>query len=224
LVDTSLEIVEDGAFHRLLDALVNIGREDRRFHFGGNRYPLTRHRTRKAKIGESTHLSDHVIAKFAQRPCVSLAIDAGTIERRHFLDVMILAPYSSLDPFLYDVFERDTLASDDYGNLIVAIIQELKSQGFRVCLIVCDNSPAQVSAPGYWTHKSSLRGIDSYPNGVEYSLCMCHFMQLVIRDLVTNVDTILEFETILQGLIDLTNSSEVYAIPRIRCPQCVKTR
>jgi hypothetical protein len=224
LVDAPLEVVEDGAFHRLLDALVDIGREDREFHFGRGQCPLTRYRTRKAMIDESTQLSDRLIAKFAQRPCVSLAIDAGTIERRHFLDVMILAPYSSLDPFLYDVFERDTLTSDDYGNLVVAVIQELKSKGVRVRSIVGDNLPAQVSALAHWSHKSRLRGFDPYLNGIKYSPCMCHFMQLVVRDLVTNVETIREFETILQALIDVTNSSDVYAILRTRCPQCVTTR
>jgi hypothetical protein len=91
-------------------------------------------------IDESIHLSDRVIAKFTQRPCVSLAIDAGIIETRHFLYVMILDPYSGLDPFLYDAFEKDTLTSDDHENLIVAIIQELKSE--RVRSIVGDKLPA----------------------------------------------------------------------------------
>jgi hypothetical protein len=92
LVDAPLEIVEDGAFHRLLAGLVDIGCEDHQFYFGGGQCPLTRYRTREAIIDESIHLSDRVIAKFAQRPYVSLVIDAGTIKRCHFLDVMILAP------------------------------------------------------------------------------------------------------------------------------------
>jgi hypothetical protein len=49
-------------------------------------------------------------------------------------------------------------------------------------------------------------------------------MQLMIGDLITCMDEIRDFETILQGLIDVTNSSEVYALLRIRCPQCLKTR
>jgi hypothetical protein len=42
LFDAPLEIVEDRAFHRLSDALVDIGREDRPFHFGRGRCPLAR--------------------------------------------------------------------------------------------------------------------------------------------------------------------------------------
>jgi hypothetical protein len=45
-------------------------------------------------------------------------------------------------------------------------------------------------------------------------------MQLVIRNLVMNVDTIREFKTILQALFDLTNSREVYAILRAMCSMC----
>jgi hypothetical protein len=150
-------------------------------------------------IDESTHLSDRVIAKFAHKSCASLVIDAETIERRYFMDVMTLAPYNSFDLFLYDVFEKDTLTSDDYENLIVAIIQELKSEEVRVRSIAGDHLPAQVSALEHWSHKSRLRGVDSYVNGINYSPCMCHFMQLVIRDLITKVDIIHEFETILQG-------------------------
>jgi hypothetical protein len=224
LVDAPLEIVEDDIFQRLLNALVDIGRENRQFRFGGDQCPLTRYRTRKAMIDESIQLRDRVVRQFAKRPCVSLAIDAGTIEKRHFLDIMILAPYSSLDPFLYDVLENETLTSDDYGNLIAAIIKELKSKGVRVRSIVGDNLPAQVSALAHWSKNSRLRGVDPDLNGIKYSPCMCHFMQLVIGDLIANVDTIREFEAILQSLIDIVNSSEVYPILRIRCPQCVKTR
>jgi hypothetical protein len=42
LFDAPLEIVEYDVFHRLSDILVDIGREDRQFHFGGGRCPLTR--------------------------------------------------------------------------------------------------------------------------------------------------------------------------------------
>jgi hypothetical protein len=86
LVGAPLEIVEDGAFHPLLEALVDIGRQDRQFHFRRGRCAFTKYRTRKAIIDGSIHLTGRVIAQFAQRPCVSLTIDAGTIKRHHFLD------------------------------------------------------------------------------------------------------------------------------------------
>jgi hypothetical protein len=95
-------------------------------------------------IDESTHQRNGVIKQFAERPCVSLAIDAGTIERRHSLDVMILASYSNLRPFLYDVYEQVVLTSADYGYMIAGIIHEMKTKGVRVRPIVGDNLPAQV--------------------------------------------------------------------------------
>jgi hypothetical protein len=131
-LDAPLQAVEDGLLHRILNALVDIGREDRQFQFGGERCPLTRYRTRRAMIDESTIERNDVIEEFAKRPCVSLAIEAGTIERRHFLDVMILAPYSNLCPFLDDVYEQDALTSNDDGHISTGIIQEPKTKGVRV--------------------------------------------------------------------------------------------
>jgi hypothetical protein len=137
---------------------------------------------------------------------------------------MILAPYSHLHPFLYEVYEQDALTSDDYGRIVAEVIQELRTKGVRVRSIVGDNLPAQVSSLAHWSKKSLLRGRGPDLNGVKYSPCMCHFIQLVIGDLITRVDAIRDFEVILQGLIDVTNSSEVYAVLRLRCPQCFKTR
>jgi hypothetical protein len=70
---------------------------------------LTRYRTRSAIIAELIHQKNSVIEQFETRPCVALAIDAGTIGLPHFLDIMILAPDSNLRPFLYDA--RDVLLS-----------------------------------------------------------------------------------------------------------------
>jgi hypothetical protein len=119
----------DGCFQRLLNALVDIGREDRQFRFGGERCPLTRCRMRRAMVDESIHQRDRAIEQFAKRPYVSLVIDAGTFERRHFLDIMILASYSNLRPFLYDAHEQDALTSEDYGRISAEIIPELKTKG-----------------------------------------------------------------------------------------------
>jgi hypothetical protein len=43
-------------------------------------------------ILEADQIHAAVMARFTEMPCVSLVIDAGTIARRHFLDVMVLAP------------------------------------------------------------------------------------------------------------------------------------
>jgi hypothetical protein len=69
---------------------------------------------------------------------VSLAIDAGTIERGHFLDIMILAPYSQLRPFLYNSPENERLAAEDYGSLVAQTIEQLKRLAVKVRSIVGD--------------------------------------------------------------------------------------
>jgi hypothetical protein len=67
---------------------------------------------------EANILSHTILVDDPKRPCVSLVIDAGTIERRHFLDLMILAPDIGLRSFLYDSLENERLTADDYGKLV----------------------------------------------------------------------------------------------------------
>jgi hypothetical protein len=173
LLDAPLSIVEDPIFHNLANAFVDIGREDPQFRFGPGGCTLSRYRSRKAILDESSALSAMIVKSFASRPCVSLAIDAGTIARRHFLDIMILAPYSRLLPFLYISLENDHLTSANYGILVRQVIEELRSMGIKVRSIVGDNLPAQVSALAHWSTKSHLRGSDPFLNGIKYSPCLC---------------------------------------------------
>jgi hypothetical protein len=145
-----------------LNSFVEIGREDAQFHFGPGGCTFSRYRTRKAIIDEAHILSHTILVDYVKRPCVSLIIDAGTIERRHFLDLMIFAPYSGLRPFLYDSLENERLTVDDSGQLVAQAIEELKTQGVRVRSIVGDNLPAQVSVFAHWSPKSRPRGTNAF--------------------------------------------------------------
>jgi hypothetical protein len=68
-----------------------------------------------------------------------MVYNAGTIERRHSLDVMKLTTSSHLRPFLYEVHGQDALNFDDYGRSIPGIVQEPKTKKFRVRSMVRDN-------------------------------------------------------------------------------------
>jgi hypothetical protein len=57
-------------------------------------------------IFEADRIHEAVMARFAEMPCVSLVIDAGTIARRHCLDAMVLAPDSNVTPFLSDSIKK----------------------------------------------------------------------------------------------------------------------
>jgi hypothetical protein len=58
----------------------------------------------------------------------------------HFLDVMILARYNNLRPFLCDVYKQDALTSDDYGRMIGGIIQDRKTKAVRLTRILMESS------------------------------------------------------------------------------------
>jgi hypothetical protein len=180
-----------------LNSLVEIGRGDAHFHFGPGGSTLSRYRTRKAIIEEADILSHTILVDYAKRVCVSLVIDRGTIERRHFLDLMILAPYRGLRPFLYDSLENKRLKADDDGQLVAQAIEELKTRGVRVHSVVGDNLPAQVSALVHWSPKSRLRSPNPFLNGIKYSPCLCHFMQLIVGDCISRVPGLQKFDEIL---------------------------
>jgi hypothetical protein len=110
--------------------------------------------TAKTIIEGSNRLSATIIAKYAKRHCVPLVIDAATIERRHFPDLMVLAPYSGLRSILYNSLEEELLTADDYGCLVAQAIEELRWKGVKSGLlleIVCPRK-SQLSPIGARNH------------------------------------------------------------------------
>jgi hypothetical protein len=99
LHDAPLAIVEDGILHRLINAFVELGREDGQFRSGYGGCTRSQYQTRETIIEQSNRLSATIVVEYAGRPCVSVGVDAGTIERRFCLDLMVLAPCSGLRPF-----------------------------------------------------------------------------------------------------------------------------
>jgi hypothetical protein len=114
--DAPLRFVEDPASHSAINHLFQLGRENPTLKVGDGGVPLSAYRTRKTLVDTGHRLSQLALERFQRLPAVSMTIDAGTIERRHFLDIMLLAPYSEDgDPYLYDSVEESNLSSDDYG-------------------------------------------------------------------------------------------------------------
>jgi hypothetical protein len=96
-----LAVVELPTFRRVLEAFVPDpeGPSDARSVI--RNATLTRYRTRKALTDGADIIQNRKLREFAGLPSVSLAIDAGTLEHRHFLDIMVLAPYAGVKPLLY---------------------------------------------------------------------------------------------------------------------------
>jgi hypothetical protein len=146
---------------------------------------------------ESKKIHDAMVTQFAEMPCVSLAINAGAMERRHFLDIIVLAPYTRIKPFLDDAAERATLTGEDSGTIVMAVIKELYQKRVNVRSIVGDNLPAQVTAHAHSSSRSCLRHAEEpYLHRIQYSPCVCHFVQFVVGDIITgtcfgNLDDIL---------------------------------
>jgi hypothetical protein len=224
ITDSPLDIVERPLFKRVLHSLIEIGRTDPNFDIDSEGCRLTRARTRGMMVEYSRKIHDDYMTRYAQMPCVSLAVDAGTIERRHFLDIMILAPYSKIKPFLYDAVENLSLTAEDYGTVVTTAIKELHQRGVNVRSIVGDNLPAQVAALAHWSSRSYLKQAEeSYLHGIKYSPCMCHFIQLVVGDLFTRIN-LSSHETMLQTMIAVVNYPEVLRITKSRCHPLVQTR
>jgi hypothetical protein len=171
----------------------------------------------------SGQLRADALANFQTLPSVSIAIDAGTIAHRHFLDIMLLAPYTSMRPFLYDTVEQTTLNSDDYGDIVANAITKLYDEKIVVRSIVGDNLPAQVSALAHWSDKSRLTKKGPLLARVKYSPCLCHFVQLIVGDII-QLAKVKAAEARLHQMIKIANSSDVHKSINCRCAQPVLTR
>jgi hypothetical protein len=89
---------------------------------------------------------------------MTIAIDAGTIESRHFLDIVLLALAFRIRPFLYNSVGQTCLTARDSGTILADQIKDLEAIGVHVASIVGDNLPAQVSGLAHWTRTSILQG------------------------------------------------------------------
>jgi hypothetical protein len=137
---------------------------------------------------------------------------------------MIFAPSSALEPFLYDSRENERLTSVDDGQLVAEAIEELRGKGLKVRSIVGNDLPAEVSTLVLRSTKSRLRGENAFLNRAKYSPCPCHFMDLVVSDCIVHVPSLQALESILQDLMSIADSSEVYDVMQGRCPHSAKTR
>jgi hypothetical protein len=109
-------------------------------------------------IEAGQHMCNDRIALFGSRAAVSIGIDARTIEGRHFLDIMLLAPDTGVNPCLYTAVKQTRLTAEDHGNIGANAIRDLTQAKVDIRSIVGDNLPAQISALAHWSTRSYLRG------------------------------------------------------------------
>jgi hypothetical protein len=175
-------------------------------------------------MAEAHRIHAEKVAEFAQEPSVSIAIDAGTMARRHFLDIMLLAPHTDTKPLLFRAVEDESFTLKKYGDIVAVAISDLHDLHVNVRSIVGDNLPTQVAALAHWSGNSRLRQADDpFLHGIKYSPCMCHFLQLAVGDFLKTADGEV-LEAALQSLIRIANFTEVHRVVKSRCPRSVPTR
>ena len=76
------------------------------------------------KCSENIH--KEMLLKYSKNVANALAIDGGTIEKRHFFDIILLSPGSGLNPYIYDSIESDFMNVDFFKIKVKGTIEELK--------------------------------------------------------------------------------------------------
>jgi hypothetical protein len=100
-----LQLAEEQVLQRIMNVFLELGCNHRKLTVGTGEVVLSRYRTRMAMIEAGQHIYNNRIALFGSRPAVSIAIDAGTLDGRYFLDIILLAPYPGPKPFLCTAVE-----------------------------------------------------------------------------------------------------------------------
>jgi hypothetical protein len=91
ITDAPLDVAGNQLLHLVLNSFIDLGRSEPLVYIGSEGWKLSRTRTRSTTVEESKRIHEGMIAKFGEMLYVSLAINPGTIERRHFLGIMVLA-------------------------------------------------------------------------------------------------------------------------------------
>jgi hypothetical protein len=131
MIQTSLDTWTD--LPRIVDTFLELGHDHPKLTVGTEKVVLSTYRTRTAMIEARQYICNDRIALFGSRAGVSIAIDAGTIKGRHFLDIMLLTTYTGLKPLLYTAVEQTGLTVEDYGNIVANAIRDLRQAKDQLC-------------------------------------------------------------------------------------------
>jgi hypothetical protein len=124
----------------------------------------------------------HALQAYRHQPSVSLMIDAGTILRRRFLDLVLLSAHSTIRLFLYDAVERNKFGIGNYGGIARQAVIGRRVAGVKSKSIVGGNHPIQVRALAHWSQRSFLKNRDPEFSRIRFQACIWHVVCLVMAD------------------------------------------
>jgi hypothetical protein len=224
-LDAPLAAIESPTVQTVINALLDIGRAEPSLHCGPDGVALTRYKLRKSMTDVAKDIATRRRAQFSELTSVSLAIDAGTIGGRHFLDLILMAPHAVHSPFLYDAVEQSHMTATDYGDIVADRILALRAEhNITITSIVGDNLPIQVAALAHWSPRSHLKARGGWLTTIKYQGCLCHILQLAIEECFTTIPLLCEVDRLLQEMIQVSNLPGVNRMTHSHCPLICKTR
>jgi hypothetical protein len=183
-------------------------------------FPVTPNQITTEIISISDDLKKSEMKHFKEERYVSLVIDAGSIYRFHFFDIVVTSPSATSFPFLLKMETAEIFDAAFYADKLTEAIEYLKSNEITVCAIVADNLAAQQSGI-----KIALANIqDPYTASILPIRCLCHCLNLVLVDTFRSVSYFSRFIRSINQLQTFLRKPEAVAEIGALCPTFPETR
>jgi hypothetical protein len=152
-----------------------------------------------------------------------LAIDAGTLSGRKFLNYVLCTPENK--PYLLASYEKESLTIEDYKRFTKLAVIEARNARIHIIGIVGDNLPVQIKALAHWIPTSLLRESDFSPiSGMLYWPCLCHTTELIISVTAERNHKLSRLISTLKKMVSIARLPKVKARIGSTCPLEVATR
>ncbi len=157
-------------------------------------------------------------------PAVTMSLDAGTLSRKHLIDICLTSP--SLKPIFYKTIPKAGVGIKEYQEITEAELTEI-FQNYKVNIValVTDNLPVQVIALAHWSPESILNtSQDQRIRKILFFPCLCHSTQLIIECTEENDTTFSALNGTLRSMIALLRNNTIKDLIQGNCPQFAATR
>ena len=127
---------------------------------------------------------------------------------------------------LYDSLEIKNSDSDNFKKLALDILIKLNNEGINVMSIVSDGFSSQVAAFDLKNSSALQNNIDAQINirKILYVYCRCHLINLSLRDLISESETIKKCHNLLKDISKKLRKTENRAKIGFKCPESIQTR
>ena len=211
----SLEASVSNSMKKLLVAAFTLGQQHPTANPQDIIPSLNRKTFTKQLISEGVELFDEIIEKYKQYRFAALAIDAGKLGTKNYLDILLCNALIEIRPILYQSYVNFRGNQESYVAKLKDTITKVKEHGLIVSGTVCDALRVQNSA---------INEILEENNDFFHFYCGAHSLHNALKDAFRDDGELDHFVSVVETFTILLNKKDVLSQIKLSTPKRCITR